>query len=267
MAGTNDFLAFATSGGANVVSQGTYAAASYIPIGLGSGILPSNVYNKMIRQGSIGSYMLGQIICDVLGVNAADNGDTTTLLANLKSALLSLSFPTGRARFMLDTSAATGFVPMNDGTISNAGGGGTIRANADTVNLYTMVWNNVSNTYAPVTGGRGANAAADFAALKPMQLLSVLGRALVGAGAGSGLTSRALGSSFGGETNTLVAANLPPHVHGYQLSGNDNTVVGGGGANAVNSGLTATSTDGGPGTSSAFQIMQPSTAFNVEVKL
>jgi hypothetical protein len=84
---TNDFLAYADSGGANVITQATYAAASYLSNGLGSGILASNIYNKMIRQGSISSYMCGQIIVDYLGVNAADNSDLVTLLANFKAAL------------------------------------------------------------------------------------------------------------------------------------------------------------------------------------
>ena len=84
---TNDFLAYADSGGANVISQATYAAASYIANGLGSGILASDIYNKMIRQGSIGAYLNGQIIVDYLGVDAADNSDLPTLLANFKAAI------------------------------------------------------------------------------------------------------------------------------------------------------------------------------------
>lgn len=86
---TNDYLAYADSGGANVITQATYAAASYISNGLGSGILASNVYNKIARQGSIAAYLNGQLIVDYLGVNAQDNSDLVTLLANFKAAIAS----------------------------------------------------------------------------------------------------------------------------------------------------------------------------------
>jgi hypothetical protein len=51
----------------------------------------------------------------------------------------------------------------NDHTIGSALSGATY-ANADAQCLYTLLWNNVTNTYAPVTGGRGGSAAADWPA-------------------------------------------------------------------------------------------------------
>lgn len=256
---SNDFLAFSISGGANVISQATYAGASYLPTGLSSGILPSNVLNKIVRQGSIGAYLCGQIINDILGVNANDDGNTAALLANFKATITALGWPLGAIRPTYQTTAATGFVMLNDGTISNAGGGGTTRANADTVNLYTLFWNNVSNSFAPVSGGRGASAAADFAALKALQLPPQLGRALSAAGAGSGLTSRALGQSLGAETTTLLTAWLPS---GVALWGGNTSSAGTGGIsvpNANNMSVTPTATP--------FSLMQPATFVNFEIKL
>lgn len=268
MSGTNDFLPYSTAVGANVVDQATYAGSTYVPIGRGAGILPSDIYNKIARQSSVGTFLLGQIICDVLGINAADDGNTALLLANLKTALATLITPTGRIRAMMDVSAATGWVPLNDGTVGNAGSGGTTRANADTLALYTMMWNNISNSFCPVSGGRGGSAAADFAALKTIGLPATLGRALATAGAGSGLTSRALGSSLGEETHIMTLSELVSHNHA-PLSGSGFYTVGTG-TNPVNPGIaqsTGNATTANTGSSTAFNQMQPSTFYNMEVKL
>lgn len=45
------------------------------------------------------------------------------------------------------------------------------------------------------------------------------GRTLGGAGAGSGLTSRAVGSTFGEETHTVAINELPAHTHGISVNG------------------------------------------------
>jgi len=112
-----------------------------------------------------------------------------------------------------DDTAPSGWLMMADQTIGNTSSGATY-ANALAENLYVLLWNKVSNSWAPVTGGRGANAAADWAAQKPMALPKVLGRALAAAGAGSGLTSRALGGFIGAETHTLLTEEMPTHAHG-----------------------------------------------------
>jgi microcystin-dependent protein len=67
--------------------------------------------------------------------------------------------------------------------------------------------------YVPVTGGRGANAAADFAAGKVMALPKALGRVLGVSGSGTGLTARPLGSTTGEEAHALTAAENGPHQH------------------------------------------------------
>jgi microcystin-dependent protein len=86
---------------------------------------------------------------------------------------------------------------------------GNLYANAYAQNLYTALWNNITSTYAPVTGGRGASAAADWAANKPIALLAVLGRSLAVAGSGAGLTAATLGETIGANTVTLAQNQLP----------------------------------------------------------
>lgn len=71
---------------------------------------------------------------------------------------------------------------MDGKTIGNAASGGSARANADTVTLFTLLWNNLADADAAVSGGRGANAAADYAANKTIVIPDARGLALAGAG-------------------------------------------------------------------------------------
>lgn len=129
----------------------------------------------------------------------------------------STGFSTGDVKLTLKTTADTGWVMMNDGTIGDGSSSASTRANSDTVNLFTLLYNNLSDTDAPVLTSAGAattraaqgSAATAYANHCRLTLPKVLGRALAGAGAGSGLTSRALGSSSGAETIALSAANMP----------------------------------------------------------
>lgn len=78
--------------------------------------------------------------------------------------------------------APTGWLNLQGGTIGNAASGAGARANADTAALFAYLWNNLSNSVAPVSGGRGANAAADFAANKTITLPDWRNRKPMGAG-------------------------------------------------------------------------------------
>jgi hypothetical protein len=120
---------------------------------------------------------------------------------------------TGDSRCSYNSFSPFGWVPLNDGTIGNVASLATTRAHIDTWPLYNLLWNAVSsptsNAWCTVTGGLGANAITDFNLAKPMQLPKALSRLLGSAGAGSGLTSRVLGSSLGTETQTLTSSQLP----------------------------------------------------------
>src|SRR5690606_3365845 len=73
---------------------------------------------------------------------------------------------TGDVLWNLRGGTKAGFVRMNGRTIGNPSSGATERANADTEALFLYLWNNLSNSVAAVSGGRGATAAADFSANK-----------------------------------------------------------------------------------------------------
>lgn len=87
------------------------------------------------------------------------------------------TFSTGDGKITLKTVADSGWVMADDGTLGNDSSSANhlgIQYKA----LYKLLWNNISNTYAPVVGGRGANAEADFNAAKQIFLTKAVGRAL-----------------------------------------------------------------------------------------
>lgn len=151
---------------------------------------------------------------------ALDKNDRGQVL----KALRMLMFSTGDAKLTLKNVADPGWVLMNDGSIGNGSSGATTRANADTQALFELVWSNITNTWCPTqdsTGAavaRGASATADFNANRRIVLPRTLGRALAVAGAGSGLTSRALGEYLGAETHVLTQTETPLKSHGHGVT-------------------------------------------------
>lgn len=205
----------------------------------------------------------------------------------LKTCGLNRAWRTGDAKLTFQTSAEAGWIMANDGSIGSAASGATTRANADTLSLYTLLWNNVTNTWAPVSGGRGASASADFSANKTLTIPRVLGRAIAISGSGASLSARALGEFLGAETHTLSASEsgLPAHLHAAGTLAGTVTNVG---MNATGGALTHHVTDsaadeaataasvtisGSTGTvsaaaaSSAHPNMQPSSFWNATIKL
>lgn len=133
---------------------------------------------------------------------------------------------TGMIHAEVVNSPKTGYVRLNGRTIGNSTSGATERSNEDCVNLFIYLWNNLSNTIAPVSGGRGSSAINDFTSNKTIILPDARGAALIGldnmgASAGSfftGLTfalgdATTAGSSLGTNALTLAIANLPAHAH------------------------------------------------------
>jgi hypothetical protein len=132
-------------------------------------------------------------------------------------------FSTGDAKLTLKANADIGWVMMNDGNIGDPTSSATTRANTDCQALFLLLWTNVTDTYAPVSGGRGATAIADWNAHKRIGLTKVLGRSIAISGLGAGLTNRSLGSSLGEETHTMTLAEMVTHSHGYADPGHNHT--------------------------------------------
>lgn len=129
--------------------------------------------------------------------------------------------------YTFTNASQSGFVRLNGRTMGNGASGATERANADTADLFAHLYNNLSDAIAAVSAGRGANAAADYAANKTITLPDMRGATPVGLdtmgnAAGSFLTavtfsagnSSTAGSPGGENTHTLITAELASHTHG-----------------------------------------------------
>lgn len=113
---TNDFLTFAGGGGANSITQAAYAALTTIRAnGFIAGTAESNQLNKVWRQSSIMAAVLGQVIGDISGQNAIDDGTTATLVANLKIAI---AVPPGTIIYTAANAAPIGFFKANGAAVS-----------------------------------------------------------------------------------------------------------------------------------------------------
>lgn len=133
---------------------------------------------------------------------------------------------TGDYTFSLTSSARNGWVPgLSGNTIGNAVSGATY-AGPQTQFLFSFFWN-FSNTVCPVSGGRGANAAADFAAGKRIGVYDFSGSSVVVVDNGTGrLTGVPVtlgnnnlpGSIIGENLHTLTTAEIPLHTHGYSAT-------------------------------------------------
>ncbi|HDS8579153.1 TPA: hypothetical protein QH731_004521, partial [Klebsiella variicola] len=84
---TNNFKPFATGNGANVLSQADYEALSALSSGFLSGKASSAQINKALRQGTFVSSAVAQFICNTLSSDVIDNGDISSFVAYLVSAI------------------------------------------------------------------------------------------------------------------------------------------------------------------------------------
>jgi hypothetical protein len=211
---------------------------------------------------------------------AADNSQLLATTAMVQAAIaaaiasaLASAIPTGTVFDLLGnlTVAPAGWVLAMQGTIGNAASGATIRANADCANLFAHLWT-LSNTYAPVLpAGRGASAAADFAANKTIGGLDIRGlvRATNDAegGTAAGRLAATIGQILGEQSHTLTVGELPPHAHGVTIGQNPTPayarVTGGDGIN-----VSEISTNNGYGLQGlAHNNVQPTRAVTSIIKL
>jgi microcystin-dependent protein len=204
-------------------------------------------------------YQLGSI------VNEAGTMYVSLQAANTNHAITDSAWwrangaePTGTGKDFWGLNLPSGYVWASGKTIGNASSNATERANADTLALFTLFWNDFTNTTLPiytsagVLSTRGANATADWAANKAIAIPDKRGRVSIGkdnmggtsanriTDAAVGIDGDVLGDSGGAETQTLTSAQMPTHTHTQDahthtqnshthLSGPSNNYVYGGG--------------------------------------
>lgn len=140
-------------------------------------------------------------------------------------------FQTGDCLWLDYQGTRNGWVRDNGRTIGSASSGATERANADTSALFVYLWNTFSDTICPVSTGRGANAAADFAANKTITLpdkrgyipggLDDMGNSAASRYTGVPVVSgdvTTAGSVIGESLHTLTSGEIPAHTHPNSLS-------------------------------------------------
>lgn len=168
------------------------------------------------------------------------------------------------------TFVAIGSVQLVAGTPDTAGGWLICDGSAVSRTTYARLFAIIGTTFGAGDGSTTFN------------LPDLRGRVPVGSGAGTGLTARTLGQTFGEETHTLTVTEMPSHNHTINDPGHTHTTNlqtgGGAGANNVivagmanvnsvptpkasnssTTGITINNTGGG----AAFTQMQPSLVLN-----
>lgn len=180
------------------------------------------------------TYFIGSFASDSLGglYYSLTDDNLNHALSDTTNWKLYSSEPTGIGKDYFGSVLPAGYVWAAGKTIGNASSNATERANADTQALFTLLWNNYSNTLLPiydsagVASTRGANAAADFAANKALSLIDKRGRVSAGKDDMAGTTPAGrltsatmipdgvtLGAHGGEETHVLTEAELASHTH------------------------------------------------------
>jgi hypothetical protein len=124
--------------------------------------------------------------------------------------------------------APAGYLLADGKTTGNATSGGTERANADTANLFSLLWSSIPSLTVS-GGGRGASAAADFAASKTITLPDLRGRVLTGldnmgsSAAGNITDGTTLGGTSGDQSHTLSTGEMPARNHTATVADNGHT--------------------------------------------
>ncbi len=151
------------------------------------------------------------------------------------------------------STSIVGWIISNGTTIGDAASGATQLASASAKFAFAYLWSNFSNTQCPVSGGRGANAAADFAAHKTIATFNMQATGVIGVdgmgGTPTGLLTNVpvvngsvtlAGSILGENLHTLITAELASHSHVFTGTGATITVTSTSGSVAFIVGSTTT---------------------------
>jgi hypothetical protein len=170
----------------------------------------------------------GTIVGNGYYISVNDGNGHFQLISASNEALSSQGISTtGDMKFRPTSETIPGWIQAFGLTIGNATSGANGLASATALALFTWHWTNFSNTQCPVVpSGRGASAAADFAANKTIQTLSWQGVTPVGIDTGAVVVTNYLagvpvvsgnqytpGSIFGSNTHSITLGEAPAGIN------------------------------------------------------
>lgn len=242
--------------GGPITTTGTIGLAdtAVTPGAYGGGLsFPTFAVSQKGRLTTAGTVTLGSAAALTAGAAA---GNVPVLNAYGLLNPVSGGVPTGTILDYIGLTAPGGYVFGNATTIGNAASAATGRANADTEQLFTLLWNSFANAQAPVLpSGRGASAAADFAANKTIGTPDLRGRLVAGLDDNGGVAAASR------LTSPYIDGATPGAVGGTQSAAPAVTVTGTGTISGTTSGtLSVTGSTGGPSDFTPLVITGPTTS-------
>ena len=181
----------------------------------------------------VGAIVQSTVVPGNFNMSIVDNNTANPDTGGAGWEPLPSAFQTGDVKWVFNPSVTPGWVlAINTQSLGSATSGATV-AGPQAQFLFTLLWGICPNTLCTVSGGRGANAAADFAANKTIQMFNLSGSLLIGSDnfqgvltgvpviSGGGINSPT--STIGAVFNTLSVANLPAHTHAYSNGGSGTT--------------------------------------------
>ena len=218
-----------------------------------------------------------------------DNDTTVPTTAFVQAAIAAAiagvaGYGTGDIKWTLDDVQQAGFLWLNGKTLGNAASGASGLASPLAEPLFTFFWNKYSDALCPVSGGRGASPALDFASNKTLTMLDSRGCVLAApenmggtnrnnlgtnpsVGGFSGVAS--LGQQAGQKSHAQTGAELASHIHTMSptLQGFNGGAGVSGGGNAMQSAGSFLSSTDPSGSNTPANVTQPTLMCNVLVKL